>query len=179
MARRIRQNPSHRGQATVKMDRDMLRRALTVDLTELDFATRLKVNGDEMMRRVGQRVATKVRSGIKKQTNWDGSRFPGGVTLQRSKTLLRSIKYRRGIVAPDWWILRTDVSRRARTSYGLMAIHVAMIPGLDPFGWRQPDARAAELTDLAAVELGRQIDRGEAGLIFELRRNLRRGRRPR
>jgi hypothetical protein len=154
---------------------------LTVDLSDLDFRLRLFVDADKLVRNVGRRLATKVKKAIKRGTTYDGRR--SDYELDQSGELLKGIRYHKwGAVAPSTR-RRKDVSDKAWSSYGLIAILTSEpwatahgAPVIDPFGAQSKERVAKDVAELTAKDVARQVKKGEAGLIKELR-NSAKGRR--
>jgi hypothetical protein len=151
---------------------------------------RLKLNGEKVKKKAGQRLATTIRARLRRGVDGDGTKMPepedGGSALKDSGKLLRSIKYRqipakRGsakkvrVVAPST-TRRSDISKRAHGNFGLMSIHTAKEEYEDPMGQNDPGT-AKVLEDAATKEIARQLAKGEGGLKLELKHTLRGARR--
>lgn len=156
---------------------------LVVDI-DVPISLRLKINGDKALRNVGNRVASYVRRQLRAGLDGDGSPLPrpkdGGSPLNRTGELIRSIKYHRHLqmVAPGTRT-RADISSRARSNYGLMAIHIAGIyhrrgsPDradlLDPMHSIDP-SMTRRIVEWTERELVRQEKLGQFGLLAEFKK---------
>lgn len=187
-----------RGRFGGRLNQDLL----TVDLN-FPVNIRLGLNGDAVTRKVGQRLATKIRSRLRKGLDGDGSPLPrplsGGKPLNNTGLLIKSIKYvpRLGMVLPSTGIREgaydkprksSQISSRARSNFGLMTIHISGIytrkgasssrsrPDIDPMGQGSDENRKIIETETNR-EISRQLARGEAGLLLELGKTFRGARR--
>lgn len=174
---------------------------LQVDLSEFDVRLRLALNGDQVAKAAGRKLATKIRSQLRKGQTFDGAPLPqpqdGGEPLSTTGKLIRSIKYRpeHAMVMPAPG-RRRDVSKRANSNFGLMAIHISGVytrPGViqnddRPFVGDIMGSESSKAAELLEAEASREIDRqlrsGDGGIVTELkgryrtaRRAARRGRR--
>lgn len=101
---------------------------------EVPVVEGLDFDQEAFYRATGQRVATEVRSSLRAGEEYaSGAALPQpqpgkgvGSPLNRTGALIASIKYRGGWVHPST-NTRRDVSKRARSNFGLMAIHLSGI----------------------------------------------------
>lgn len=145
---------------------------------------RLKINGDRLKKAIGASVAAAVRRRLTRGQDGDGRPLPapiaGNSPLNRTGELIKSIKYwaRLGIVGPSTFA-RPDVSERARSNFGLMKIHISGIyskagdavdrPDLvDPMGSNSLETFQT-IEKAGTKEIARQLQKGQAGLILELK----------
>lgn len=166
---------------------------LQVDLN-FPTAIRLRIDGDKVKKAIGNGVAAAVRSRLRQGLDGDGSPLPapasGGAPLNARGSLIRSIRYdpRLGFVLPRT-TRREDVSKRARSNFGLMAILISgvFVPRgrqqstdrpmlVDPMGSDQPST-VKLVEEFGAKELKRQEQSGELGLVLELKRSYRQAKR--
>lgn len=154
---------------------------MTIDWSRWPTRVRFKINKDKLFKKVGGRVASGVKRRIKKGEGADGMSLPPPQSatnppLMRTKKLWRSIKYDRRLkeVIPSTK-RREDVSRRARSNFGLMRILIVQ-RDIDPMG--VDSGLEKTMSTASQKEIKRQINSGEGGLITELKGRLRsRGRR--
>lgn len=180
---------------------DAFKKLLVVDI---NFPThiRLRIDGEKFTRNVGNKVATAIRKRLKLGLNAAGEEMPrplqflgsglevrSGEALKRTGELIDSIKYRKdtGMISPSTSV-RTTVSSRVRSNFGLMAVHIAGVyqrRGVQPKHTRPPigdpmgaesQSTVDEIEKASAAELKRQLASGECGLLLELKRSFKSGR---
>lgn len=116
------------GGSLAKTQQQGLQVEITVPVVEgLDF------DENAFYRKTGNSLATAIRAAIRTGTELHGKALPQpkpgkgvGSPLNRTGGLIRSIRYSGGWVAPSTR-RRQDVSRRAYSNFGLMAIHLSGI----------------------------------------------------
>ena len=149
---------------------------LTVDM-RIPIALRLKLDSDRVARRVGNQAAKLIRKRLRRGQDGDGSPLPqpkdGSKPARLSGRLIRDIRYhkREGRVRPTSR-RRQDVgqgSRGARSSFGLMRIHIEDGRWSDPMGSLN-DSQWDQIGDWTEEAIAKELDSGRGGLIAELRR---------
>ena len=158
-------------------------------LVDLNFplSIRLALDSAEVEKKVGTKLATAIRKRLRKGVDAQGEALPppktGKRPLKSTGKLLRSIKYQRrlGFVAPSVRSNRDDISKRARSNFGLMSIQISGVfrkgssasrEPIDPMG-AQADSTLKTMQATTTDEVNRQLSRGRAGLILELKRKAR------
>lgn len=101
----------------------------------------LSFQRDDVLKVVGQKLADDSRKAIRSGKSRDGKQLPegDGSPLIDTGRLVSDIKYdkRAGTVQPSTWP-RSDVSNRARNSFGLLKIRMYLDDDLDPLGSQDP-----------------------------------------
>ena len=158
-------------------------------LVDLNFplSIRLALDSAEVEKKVGTKLATAIRKRLRKGVDAHGEALPalktGKRPLKSTGKLLRSIKYQRklGFVAPSVRSNRDDISKRARSNFGLMAIQISGVfrkgssasrEPIDPMG-AQADSTLKTMQAATTDEVNRQLAKGQAGLVLELKRKAR------
>lgn len=147
---------------------------LTVEI-DVPLNIRLKLDSARVARRVGNQAAKLIRGRLRSGQDGDGSPLPqpedGTPPAKITGRLLRNIRYDRktGLVAPEFRRTRDDASKRARTSFGIMATHIAEGKWKDPMG-SENDTQWAQIGKWTEDAIAKELDSGRGGLLMELRR---------
>lgn len=172
-------------------------------LVDLNFPAtiRLNLDGDEVEKRVGRKIATAVRKRIRKGLDAYGKPLPKpefskgkGRPFFDTGQMVRSIKFQRSrrekdagsrtkisFVGPSTRPNRSELSDRAYSSFGLMSIQMRGIfqqgkvrsrPQVDAMGADAPSTLAI-MQNETRKEVDRQLASGRYGLKLELGRMKR------
>lgn len=122
---------------------------------------------------VGKRAAKQIKGRLEGGTDGDGRPLhlpQDGTPMRDSGRLLGGMRYDKATsqVAPEFRRRHPDASRRARTAFGVMSIHIARGLWRDPMGfnnegeWRQRGKWMEEA-------LARELRSGRGGLVAHIR----------
>jgi hypothetical protein len=122
---------------------------LMVDIEIPEF-TGVDFDQEQVFKALGNAHAKTIRNRLKAGVGGDGRALPApkprrkmepaGRPLHRTGSLINSIKYRRGLIAPST-TTRVELGKRARSNFGLMAIHIS---GVYTSKHRPPSPRTIE-----------------------------------
>lgn len=145
---------------------------LTVSV-DVPINLRLQFDATRVTKRVGQRIAAKLRSALKKGQTYEGDAIPagkdGGPPLMDTGRLIRSIKYRKQTQTIEPTGKREDVSRRAQGNFGLLMIHL-QTREIDPLSTGESGKIYEDVAAATEKAIAKEIEGGKATLVGELRR---------
>ena len=161
----------------LKMERGSRRLSTTgsmeVSLVRYPWFSRLKMDSPAIQRKVGQKIATKIRARIKKGSDSKGS-LPNTKRDERpilndTGRLIRSIKYRKKMrdVAPSG--TRRDghkYNKKSRNKNASVFAIQVFTKDIDPLN---ADEYTGLIEKIAAAEIQKQIDSGKFSLLHEMR----------
>ncbi len=147
---------------------------IEVDLSNFPLDWRLRLDSERIMRKVGNKVAARVRRRMKTRKG-----MRSGQDLNNTGALIRSVKYdrREGVVRPSVRT-RSDVSRRVRSNYGLYRVHLSgkyrrigyqRLEPMDALGTEDP-ATWQDIEQLVEQAVAKELKSGRGGLVGELKR---------
>lgn len=144
---------------------------ITADI-RIPWRMRIFVDGDRVLARVGTRLADRKRRQLRGGKDGAGKSLPvpkdGGDPLRRSDRLIKSIKYDKRTKSVRPVGTRGDLGRSLRgRNFALMAVLIHQ-KRIDPMAVNDRDHRATSRA--AEREIGKQLKKGKAGLLAELRR---------
>jgi len=152
---------------------------------DVPWTLRLALDSDKVLRRVGGKVATRVRRLLRAGKDHGPTHVPrDGRPFWNTGEMVRSIKYQGEMVSPEWSRYRADRAhftvytdnygdsgargRRVQTSYAVMVVNMAAGRWTDPMHETDP-----ALWGLVETETQRAIDKEMASgrnLSTQLRR---------